>query len=395
MTREILYYQDNHLTTFTSTVEECRKEDGRYALVLDRTAFYPEGGGQPCDRGFLGDLPVLHVAKGENGPVHYTAAPIEPGTDIVCRVDGVHRFDYMQQHTGQHIISSVLLNEGDWATLSVHQGEEYTSIEVESSEISEENLHRVEREVNRIINRNIPVKTLWTSEQEIEKYPLRRPPKVTGEIRLVQIDGVDCVPCGGIHTSTTGEVGLVLYLGQEKIRGHVRTLWKIGERAYYLAKINQQILSQLGSKYSVPSGELLERLELQDREIFAREGELLKAKEELLDFHLHNLRSQIDRKGILTATVQVNDKKFLQNAALMLLEEGCSLLALVNRQGEDLQWIIGAAENSTFEFSQFKSNILPMINGKGGGRGPLWQGKGDSTKDLEGFFQALRDSCGV
>ncbi|MDC7220735.1 MAG: alanine--tRNA ligase-related protein [Spirochaetales bacterium] len=396
MNREKLYYHDNHLTTFTATVFECRREeDGRYAIGLDRTAFYPEGGGQPSDVGFINDIPVLHVAKGEEYPVHYTESPLEPGSDVVCKVDWEHRFDYMQQHTGQHVLSGVFMKEGEWATLSVHQGEEYTSIEIDTAEISELELYQVEREANRIITENLPVETFWVDESELDQYPLRRPPKVSGTIRLVRIgDGADCVACGGVHTSTTGDIGLIIYLGQEKIRGRVRTLWKIGERAFRQIRQDREILGDLGVKYAVPSSELPARLESVDREIFEKEGEIRQLKEELLKGSLISLKNQIDESGILTAVVSTGDKKFLQNAAQALLEEEkCHFFVLVNELDGDLQWIIGAGEEGSFDFGRARNDILPLINGKGGGRGPIWQGKGEGPA-VEAFLTALRKSYG-
>ncbi|MBN2628540.1 MAG: alanyl-tRNA editing protein [Spirochaetales bacterium] len=388
MTREKLYYNDNHLTTFTATVFECRQEGDRYAVGLDRTAFYPEGGGQPSDRGFIGNVPVLHVAKGKDYPVHYTTEPLEPGTDVVCKVDWDRRFDYMQQHTGQHLLSSVLMERGNWATVSVHQGEEYVSIEVDGEEVPDEALYEVERETNRIISSHLPVKTFWVEEENLSDYPLRRPPKVTGTIRLVQIDGVDCVPCGGVHTSSTSEVGLVIYLGQEKIRGRVRTLWKAGERAFALIRENQTILTGLGVRYSVPPADLPGRLDQVDRDLYEKEGEIRQLKGELLDHRLTGLKKRIDSQGILTAVITTDDKKFLQTAALTLLEEeNCRLLALVNDREGDLQWIIGSQD--ALDFGAVNSEILPLIKGKGGGRGPLWQGKGEGP-GVEDFFKAFR-----
>ena len=394
MTKDKIYYQDNSLVTFTATVEECKKEGERYAISLDRSAFYPEGGGQPCDLGLIGEIPVVHVSKGEEGPIHYTHSFLEPGSDVICRVDWDHRFDYMQQHTGQHILSALLVKWGNWSTVSVHQGEDYTSIELDTSDITDEELYKVERDVNRIIAGNTPVKTLWTTADELNKYPIRRPPKVTGEIRLVDIPGVDCVPCGGVHTSTTGEVGLVLYLGQEKIRGHIRTLWKIGERAFKQTTLNHQILTGLGTKYSVPPGEITKRLDIMEKDLLKKEGELRKLREELLSYKLEDLKGQIDHRGILTAAIEGEDKNFLQNAAISLLEEGCQLLVLVNRKAENLQWIVGTGNETEFEFSAFKDKILPLIEGKGGGRGPIWQGKGDNVQGLDSFFKALRDNYG-
>lgn len=383
------------MITFTATVEDCRPEGERFAVELDRTAFYPEGGGQPGDRGVLGDASVVHTAKGEESPIHYIDSPLEPGTDVIGRVDWDRRFDYMQQHTGQHILSAVMLSGGDWPTLSVHQGEEYVSIELDAKEISDTELSRVEREANRVISSNFPVETLWTTAEEIGNYPLRRPPKVSGSIRLVQIPGIDCVPCGGIHTSTTGEVGLVLYLGQEKIRGRVRTFWKIGERAFGHARLNQEILSALGARYSVPAEELPGRLEILERGLYETQGEVNRLKGEILEQRLEDLRKRIDREGVLTAVLDGEDKPFLRNAAQSLMDEGaCRFLALVNRRGEELQWIIGAREDSGFDFSPFKAEVLPLIKGKGGGRGPLWQGKGEDPAGLEGFIKAFRESCG-
>lgn len=389
MTREKIYYQDNHITTFTATIFECEKEGDRYAIGLDRTAFYPEGGGQPSDRGMIGKVPVLHVAKGDEFPIHYVGSPIEPGTDVICQVDWEHRFEYMQQHTGQHILSAILMKEGDWSTVSVHQGEETLTIEVEASDISDLELYSVEREANRVISQNIAIQTEWVRSEDLKKFTLRRPSKVKGEVRLVTIPQVDCVPCGGIHNSTTGDVGLILYVGQERVRSRVRTHWKVGERAFLQARENQLLLTQLGQKYAVPPRELPQRLEVFEKEIYKKEGTINQQKEELLTFYLKDLRQQIDSKGVLTATVEVKDKTFLQEAALSLLEKDCSLLALINRQGEDLQWIVGIPSESSFDFDTFKQDMLPLIEGKGGGRSPLWQGKGRGNREDE-FFRALR-----
>ena len=392
MTREKLYYHDNRLTTFTATVYECEPEGDRFAVGLDRTAFYPEGGGQPSDRGTINGVPVLHVAKGKEYPVHYLESPLEPGTDVVCKVAWEHRFDYMQQHTGQHILSSVLMKLGEWATVSVHQGEEYVSIEVDAQEISDDELAKVEREANRIITANLPVEAFWVEEDELDRYSLRRAPKVSGPIRLVRIGPGEIVPCGGVHASSTGDVALVLYLGQEKIRGRVRTLWKIGERAFRQARENQRILSSLGVRYSVPPADLPGRLDAVDRELFDKEGRIRRLQGELTIHRLSGLEEQIDEEGVLTAVVSTEDRTFLQAAAASLLEkENCRFIALVNKREDDLQWIIGIGGDESFDFGRVRSEILPLINGKGGGRGPLWQGKGEGS-GAEAFLRALREN---
>ena len=206
---ELLFYDDPSRTDFEADVVEVTTYHGRPALVLSRTAFYPEGGGQPADRGVIGDATVVDVAKSD-GVVYHVVDVESPahiaGTTVRGMVDTARRRDFMQQHTGQHILSACLLEVGGHNTVSVHQGDEYTTIEVSSEQVTEDEIAAVQRMANDAIEADLPVETIFVDESEIGNYPLRRPPKVSGTVRLVRIGQLDCVACGGVHLTRTGQV---------------------------------------------------------------------------------------------------------------------------------------------------------------------------------------------
>src|SRR6056297_691685 len=202
---ELLCYESPYESSFTATVTEVEPAGKEWAVQLDRTLFYPEGGGQPSDIGWINDIPVRHVVK-QNGELwHYLdRAPSE--VKVQGKIDWDHRYDYMQQHTGQHILSAVMYRDFGYNTVAIHQGEETTTIEIDTDDIEEKTISAIEKKAMDIVSQNLPMDTNWVKDDEIDKYDLRRDPKVSGDIRLVAIEGYDTVACGGVHTATTGEV---------------------------------------------------------------------------------------------------------------------------------------------------------------------------------------------
>ncbi|MFW5828018.1 MAG: alanyl-tRNA editing protein, partial [Alkalispirochaeta sp.] len=196
------YYDDPLAHTFVTTVSAV-DPDGAF-VTLAETLFYPEGGGQPADIGSLGGAKVVDVQKDDTGTIHhYLASPpdtaLQPGDRITGTVDMAHRWDYMQQHTGQHVLSAALAQVAEAPTVSVHQGSELTTIEVDQESLSESVLEAVEDRANKIVRADLPVRGFWIDHTELPNYALRRPTSRTGKIRLVEIDGVDLVACGGVH----------------------------------------------------------------------------------------------------------------------------------------------------------------------------------------------------
>jgi alanyl-tRNA synthetase len=285
---EKLYYQDADKSQFEALVIDTVKDKKGWKIVLDQTCFFPEGGGQPADKGSIDNIPVLDVQKEDNVIYHYL--PEKPGSDTVQgKIDMEWRGDFMQQHTGQHIISGALWQVGKYKTVSVHMGGDYTTIEIDAPEIPEEDLLETETLANRTINNNLPVRFIHTDHENTAKFPLRKPCTRQGKVRLVMIGNFDCVACGGLHFDTTGPVGLVKSIGVEKIRGNARISWKIGQRAFNDYRKKDAVIYRLKSLLSTNEDALPQKtMELQE-EITTHKKKCSRLENRLVDLTAQNL----------------------------------------------------------------------------------------------------------
>ena len=225
-----LYFEDAYLAEFDANVLERTERDGRPAVVLDRTAFYPESGGQPWDTGTLGGAAVLAVLDLDGVILHILDKAIEAGP-VHGRVDWPGRFDRMQQHTGQHVLSQAFWEVLKGETRSFHLGPEVSTLEIGLAAAADADLDRVEDRANTVVWEDRTVKTYFVPEEKIGEVPLRRPPKKQGLLRVVEVDGFDYSACGGTHVRRTGEIGLVRLGPAEKIRGNLRFDFLCGGRA--------------------------------------------------------------------------------------------------------------------------------------------------------------------
>jgi alanyl-tRNA synthetase len=226
MSSERLYYDDAYTARFTARVRAAGEHKGRPAVELERTFFYPESGGQEADRGTLGDAGVVDVQADAEERVWHVLDPAGPppaaGTEVSCTVDWARRFDHMQQHTGQHILSAALERVLSAPTVSSHLGEERSTIEVPLPATDWRAIERVEDAANRVVWEDRPVERHWTDAAGVQRFALRKPPQVVGRIRIVEIPEWDVSACGGTHTRRTGEVGAIKIVGWEKLRGNLR-----------------------------------------------------------------------------------------------------------------------------------------------------------------------------
>lgn len=213
-----LYYQDAYLQTFSAKVrKQTQDESGNWFVVLDRTAFYPTGGGQPFDIGTLNDIQVLNVEEIEGEIRHYIDRPIaETEEKIFGVIDWQRRFDHMQQHAGQHILSATFEELFEFETVSFHLGKEVLTIDLNTDELKEEQAQQVEIRANQIILENQPIDTRWVNSAELSQYKLRKRISVTEDIRLVIIPDFDYNGCGGTHPNSTGQVGSLKILDWER-----------------------------------------------------------------------------------------------------------------------------------------------------------------------------------
>ncbi len=249
-----LYYTDSYLREFTARVQE-RSPDGA-TIVLDRTAFYPASGGQPCDAGAIQSLPVIDVADTDDGRVIHTLSaplPAAAGDEVAATIDWTRRFDHMQQHSGQHLLSAVFEELFALRTVSFHLGAESATIDLEGGPVDAARVLAAERRANGIVFENRPVTVQF--EDARQARGLRKPSDREGEIRIVTIADCDRSACGGTHVRSTGEIGPILVRKLEKIRQSVRVEFVCGTRAVARARADYEALNQVAQLFSAPLDE--------------------------------------------------------------------------------------------------------------------------------------------
>lgn len=288
METEKLFYQDAYLQETTAKVLECRKGKHGYGIVLDRTCFYPEGGGQPGDRGTLNGIPVTDTHEKDGMVLHYTDSPLEPGTEVTAVIDWARRFDLTQQHSGEHMVSGVVHRIYGYDNVGFHMGADMVTIDF-SGELTEQQLREVETEVNQRIWLDDAVKCWYPSPEELKEIPYRSKKELTGKVRIAEFPGADICACCGTHVAHTGEIGLVKIVSVEKFHSGVRVEMLSGGRALrYLTAVqdqNRQVSQLLSAKVMETAKavkNLADEAERLRQQVYAMENAQFAAKAEQL-----------------------------------------------------------------------------------------------------------------
>jgi alanyl-tRNA synthetase len=358
-------------------------------VYLDKTIAYPEGGGQPGDRGTLNNKEFIDTQK--DGEFIYHLCPnnnFSVGDKLLLNLDWEHRYTYMKVHSAQHILSGILYNKFFVGTLSVHQGESQLTIEIDKESFDEQHCHFLENEANKAINRCEKISYREMDEDMAQKLPLRRSIKAHGLIRLVDISNVDSIACGGLHVEHTSEVNYILYVGQEIVRSHVRLIFKVGDEAKKTLRLMQSIVDELNVRHSAQSFELLEIDEKNTNKILELERENKELKQLVASNVLSTLISKCDSDMIICE--DLSSFPFQLSAFNDLLKEHDIALLFIKKVEDEIRWLIylGPSYNH-IPLKLLKSELFSIVNAKGGGRPPLYQGKADN-RDLDKFLSSFR-----
>ena len=289
MTRR-LYYTDAYLATFTANVNEVIDQDGRTALVLDRTAFYPTSGGQPFDTGSIEGVPVEEVIDLDGDRIaHVVAVPLASGTLVQCHIDWARRFDHMQQHTGQHVLSAAFDRVHRARTESFHLGSDTSTIDFAVT-LSAEAIAAAEQEANRIVWEDRPVRVRFVSDEDAASLPLRKEPARGGTLRLVEVEGWDLSACGGTHVAAAGAIGLIAVTGFERFKGGIRLEFVCGGRA--LARIREQrdVIARAVRHLSVLPLDLPGAIERLQDDLKAQKGAVRALQQRLVRYEAERVR---------------------------------------------------------------------------------------------------------
>jgi len=314
------YYLDPYLKEYRTRVISSRELNGKYHVVLENTIFYPEGGGQPADRGLINQIPVEDVYEQDSQVVHVLAEPLH-NTEVVCLLDWDRRFYHMQHHTGQHVISAVFYRLHQLQTCGFHLADEYSTVDIAAPDLSEDFLNNVELEINQLIQQDVAIKSFFTSKDQLSQLQLRKIPQVDSNIRIVEIDSFDAVPCCGTHLSSTGQVGLIKIMKVEKHRDFVRLYYRCGNRAFADYQGKHAIVTYLANLFSSADYDVLNRVNAALDDKRQLEQKYKNLKRTLLQFQALDLVRDTSGKTIVHRLCDDEDAtnvQFLINTILAL-----------------------------------------------------------------------------
>lgn len=376
-----LYYEDVYKKEFTAKVLECRESKKGYEIILNQTAFYPEGGGQPSDTGILGGINVKEVHEKDGELVHYTDGPLEVGMDVIGKINWGRRFDLMQQHSGEHIVSGLVHEAFGYDNVGFHMGSDVITIDF-SGMLDEEQMAEIEAKANQIIWENQEVEIFYPTEQELKNLDYRSKKELSGWVRIVRFPGADTCACCGTHVTRTGEIGMVKLLSVVKFREGVRMEMLSGKRVLdYLNMVNEQN-RQISVKLSAKMDKTASAVARLQDENFVLKGRVHALEEEFIVGEAAKWKEKenvlLFQEGMEAGSVQK-----LTDAILQVCKGRCAVFSR-NADGS-YKYAMGEKDG---DLRQFTKEMNAVLNGRGGGKPFFVQGSVQaSEKEIRAFFE--------
>jgi alanyl-tRNA synthetase len=389
---ERIYYTEPSCRAFEATVTRTGERDGRPLVTLDRTAFYPTSGGQPFDTGRLGSVDVVETIDEDDDIVHVVTAPVAPGVRVRGEIDWARRFDHMQQHTGQHVLSAAFDRFFENRTTSFHMGEEVSTIDLAHEATSDE-LERAVAEANHVVWEDREVSVRFVSAGEAARLPLRKEPAREGTLRLVEISDFDLSACGGTHVSRTGAIGMIAVTQSERFRGGSRITFACGSRALRVFRGYRDAVAGAVRVLSVLPHELpsaIERAQLDSKDLRKTVSRL---QRELAGHEASRLLEDAAVVGDRRVVVQALDgwdAAGLKAIASSLVAQSGVVAALVSA-GTPVAVVVARSQDVALDSSKGLRRLLDRFGGRGGGRPELAQGAGLVGK-IEDILTAAHDA---
>lgn len=375
---EQLYFDDPLTFEFTAEVTESLPLDGgRFGLILPRTYFYPTSGGQEHDTGSIGEAQVVDVYKDNEGIIHVVERSLSPGK-YPARIDRERRIRAMQHHTGQHILSASFLEVADIESISANiNGESPSTIDLDVNEVEPGILKRAEDCANGILFENRAVKSYYVTEAEVATIPFRKPPKVSGRIRVVEVDGFDITPCGGTHCLNTGMVGLIKILKTERVNQKLRVHFVAGYQALDYFNKYQDAAQQAAAYLETGLNGIPAALERKLEQLKAAQTELDTLRAGLLAAEADRLAASARTVGslrLITATFRDRPGTDLRQLGTNLRDMPGMVALLASYNGQKISLVVACAGDSGVDARELLKQHLDPLNGRGGGDPSLAQG---------------------
>ncbi len=373
-----LFYEDTHLHEFEATVLSCQPDGDTYKVVLDRTAFFPEGGGQYGDIGFLNDVKVIDTKEKAGVVYHRTTAPLAEGEKVYGKLDWEVRFERMQQHSAEHIISGIVHNRFGYDNVGFHLGEDYCTMDF-NGPITKEQLREIEIEANEAVFKDLDIQTLTPSGEELKDMEYRSKIEIEGQVRIINIPGYDTCACCAPHLTKTGEIGLIKLVDMANYKGGERINMLSGRRALKDYAAKQDNAKAIGSMLCTKENEIAVTVEKMKEEQISMKGRIMELEQQLLSFKAQSIDVSADVVSVFDGGLSGNAPREMMN---ILLERGAKVCAVFAGNDEDgYRYVIGSKSEDVRPLCKLLNG---EFNGRGGGKPEMVQGSLKGNKaDIE------------
>ncbi len=365
---EKLFYKDSHMATFSAIVTSCQKAGDFYEAVLDRTAFFPEGGGQYSDTGKLDGIEVIDVQEKAGVIYHTTTGPLSEGKRVQGQIDWEERFSKMQQHSGEHIVSGLVHSLFGYSNVGFHMGKDAVTMDF-SGVLSRQQLREIERKANEAVVKNLDMQVLYPTKEELGSIEYRSKIEIDGQVRIVVIPGYDSCACCAPHVKKTGEIGIIKLIGLQNYKGGVRVSMLCGFRA--LADYNEKAdnVRRISVLLSAKENEVADETEKLKTEISVQKNIVAELQKKLLMCKVESIPEGQKEMILFETDMEGNSPRELVN---LLLKKGTKLAAVFSGTKESgYRYVIGS---KCIDVRPIAKMLSVRFSGRGGGKPEMIQG---------------------
>ncbi len=380
---EKLFYEDSHMITFSATVQACEPVGDYYEAVLDRTAFFPEGGGQYADTGMIDGVKVLDVHEKDEVIYHKLEKAIPVNKEVTGTIDWEERFSKMQHHSGEHIVSGLVHGIYGYNNVGFHMGKDAVTMDFNGI-LSKEQLKEIERKANEVVVANLDIEVLYPSKEELEAIEYRSKIEIEGQVRIVKVPGVDTCACCAPHVKKTGEIGLIKLNGLQNYKGGVRASMLCGFRAIEDYEAKSESVKKISVMLSAKEDEIADEVARLKEEIAEQKMKLAGMQKRVLEYKVHEISGNQPLVILFESALSGDAPRELVN---LLLEKGVEVAAVFAETSfEQYRYVIGS---KSVDVRNFAKTLQEKLAGRGGGKPEMVQGS------LCGNEDAIREAIEV
>ena len=365
---EKLFYEDSHMITFSAVVKACEKVGDYYEAVLDRTAFFPEGGGQYADTGLIDGVKVLDAHERDGVIYHKVEKELPVGKQVEGRIDWEERFSKMQHHSGEHIVSGLVNSIYGYDNVGFHMGKDAVTMDFNGA-LSKEQLKEIEKKANEAVVKNLDIQVLYPSKEELSEINYRSKIEIEGQVRIVIVPGYDTCACCAPHVKKTGEIGLIKLIGVQNYKGGVRVSMLCGFRAIDDYEAKSESVKRISVLLSAKEAEVADEVARLKEELASQKGRVAEMQQKLLQYKVNELPENEALVVLFESDLSGDAPRELVN---LLLERGTEVGVVFAETGENqYRYVIGS---KVVDVRSFAKMLNEKFAGRGGGKPEMVQG---------------------